>query len=111
MIYLTDTKEWLQPTVSGDLPAARGQHSAAVVGDHLVLYGGSSDFSAELMVCQKYFTDTFILNTGKELYLTDTVIYRLFVKGTLAEFAVSLWHALEALFVAMYRKYFKIYCW
>lgn len=63
-VYDTDTSEWLQPKVEGDIPAARGQHSAVTAGDRLVLFGGSSDFSLELMVCQKFHGDTFILNTA-----------------------------------------------
>lgn len=64
LFYFLETKEWLQPEVSGDLPKARGQHSVAVVGDKLVLYGGSSDFSPEVMACQKYYNDTYVLPIG-----------------------------------------------
>lgn len=60
-IFDTETKEWMQPAVSGDLPKPRGQHCVAVVGDQLVLYGGSSDFSAEVMACQKFYNDTYVL--------------------------------------------------
>ena len=43
----------------------RGQHSVAVAGDKLVLFGGSSDFRPELMVCQKFHGDLFTLDIGR----------------------------------------------
>ena len=61
----SETCEWLQPAVKGDLPVGRGQHSVAVAGDKLVLFGGSSDFRPELMVCQKFHGDLFTLDIGR----------------------------------------------
>lgn len=60
-IFDTETRQWLQPKASGDLPGARGQHSMAVAGNQLVLFGGSSEFSAETMTCQKFYVDTYVL--------------------------------------------------
>ena len=65
---IPDTNEWLQPGIKGDLPCARGQHSAVQAGDKLVLFGGSSEFSLELMVCQKFHGDVFIADVGKYKY-------------------------------------------
>ena len=45
--------------MSGDLPEGRGQHSVGIVGDKLVMYGGSSQFSSEIMMCMKFHGDTF----------------------------------------------------
>ena len=64
-IAFSETCEWLQPAVKGDLPVGRGQHSVAVAGDKLVLFGGSSDFSPDLMVCQKFHGDLFTLDIGR----------------------------------------------
>ncbi|KAL5004600.1 hypothetical protein ScPMuIL_018056 [Solemya velum] len=66
------TKEWLQPKVSGDIPPARGQHSVGVVGDSLVLYGGSGKFSPEIMQCQEFFSDVYILSTAEILEGSST---------------------------------------
>ncbi|XP_053389777.1 rab9 effector protein with kelch motifs-like [Mercenaria mercenaria] len=66
-IFDTETKEWLQPNVSGDIPEARGQHSVAVVGDQLVLYGGSSEINQEIMICQKFHGDTYVLRLADVL--------------------------------------------
>lgn len=63
-IFDTETKEWLQPTVQGDIPEARGQHSVVVAGDKLVLYGGSALFSPETMMCQKFYGDSYVLSIG-----------------------------------------------
>lgn len=71
-IFDTETKEWLQPKVTGDLPEGRGQHSVAVVGDKLVLYGGSGEFSPETMMCQKFFGDTYTLPVGDILKGSST---------------------------------------
>ena len=60
-----ETKEWMQPKVQGDMPESRGQHCVAVVGEQLVLYGGSSHFSPETMMCSKLYGDTFVLQKGK----------------------------------------------
>ncbi|GAB1606050.1 kelch domain-containing protein 1-like [Argonauta hians] len=61
-MHLLDLEKshWLQPSVSGDIPSARGQHSVGVCGDVLVLHGGSSQFDTTTMQCQKHFTDTYI---------------------------------------------------
>jgi len=60
----TDTFEWLQPKMAGDVPAARGQHSMVVIGNQVALYGGSSGYDAESMMCHKFFGDTFVFSTG-----------------------------------------------
>ncbi|XP_014788070.1 kelch domain-containing protein 1 [Octopus bimaculoides] len=61
-IHILDLEKnhWLQPTVFGDIPSARGQHSVVVCGDVLVVHGGSSQFDTTTMQCQKHFTDTYV---------------------------------------------------
>ncbi|KAH3781796.1 kelch domain-containing protein 1-like isoform X2 [Dreissena polymorpha] len=63
-VFDTETYQWLQPGVGGDVPAARGQHSVAVVRDNLVVFGGSSDYDPQTMSCQKLFSDTYTILTG-----------------------------------------------
>ncbi|XP_041364759.1 kelch domain-containing protein 1-like [Gigantopelta aegis] len=63
-IFDADTKQWLQPSVSGDVPSARGQHSAVVAGDSLVVCGGSANFSDEMMQCHNHFSDTYLVKTA-----------------------------------------------
>jgi len=60
-IFNTDTSEWLQPSASGSKPAARGVHTATLVGNQFVLYGGSSDFDGETMQCQEYYGDVHLI--------------------------------------------------
>nr|KAG5708616.1 hypothetical protein BaRGS_033037 [Batillaria attramentaria] len=62
-IFDTDTKEWLKPQLKGAAIAARGQHTAVVVGQQLVVFGGTGQFSPETMQCQEFYTDTFRINT------------------------------------------------
>lgn len=66
-VTVTDTSEWLQPSVSGSKPAARGVHTATLVGNQFVLYGGSSDFDEETMQCQEYYGDVHLIDKGKLL--------------------------------------------
>lgn len=67
-IFDTDTNEWLQPSTSGSIPHGRGVHTATLVGDQLVLYGGSSDFDGETMQCQEYHGDVYLI--AKEQFLS-----------------------------------------
>ena len=57
------TRQWLQPTVSGSVPDGRGVHTVTVVGENLVLFGGSSDFSN--MQCHKFYNDIYTLKIGE----------------------------------------------
>lgn len=57
------TGQWLQPSVNGEIPCARGQHSVGVCGDYLVLHGGSAQFDATSMQCKEYLVDTYIAKT------------------------------------------------
>ncbi|XP_050400202.1 kelch domain-containing protein 1 [Patella vulgata] len=61
-IFDTDSTEWLQPNIDGDLPCGRGQHSVVLAGDRVVLFGGSGSFNPEIMQCTEHFTDTYILD-------------------------------------------------
>ena len=60
-----DTHEWLQPSLSGNKPPARGVHTATLVGDQFILYGGSSDFDQETMQCQEYYGDVHLIEKGE----------------------------------------------
>lgn len=64
IVTVIDTFEWLQPSVCGKKPAARGVHTATLVGNQFVLYGGSSDFDEETMQCQEYYGDVHLINKG-----------------------------------------------
>lgn len=66
LFVFSETFQWFQPKVTGDIPEGRGQHSAAVVGDKLVLFGGSSQFNPEMMGCNKFYGDTYVLSTGMQ---------------------------------------------
>ena len=57
--------QWLQPAVQGTRPAARGVHSATVVGDQLVVFGGSAEFNPGMNQCLKYFNDVHTVPTSK----------------------------------------------
>lgn len=61
-IFDTETKQWLQPQLKDTAMSARGQHIAELIGQHLVVFGGTGQFSAETMQCQDFYTDTFIIN-------------------------------------------------
>ncbi|XP_052794960.1 rab9 effector protein with kelch motifs-like isoform X2 [Mya arenaria] len=63
-VFDTETYEWSQPKLNGEVPCARGQHSVAVVVGLLVLFGGSSDYDAENRMCRKFFGDTYTLQTA-----------------------------------------------
>ncbi|XP_078605037.1 kelch domain-containing protein 1-like [Branchiostoma floridae x Branchiostoma japonicum] len=74
-IFDTKTKEWLQPALHGTKPAPRGMHTATVVADQFVLFGGSSDVDPETMQCQKRYADLFCVPTeevlsGKSIQVT-----------------------------------------
>ncbi|CAG5120142.1 unnamed protein product, partial [Candidula unifasciata] len=60
-VFDIDLKEWVPVTIEGDKPAARGLHCAVAVGDSLFLFGGSGDFSPEIMQCQTFFTDAYLV--------------------------------------------------
>ena len=40
-------------------------HTATLVGDQFILYGGSSDFDEETMQCQEYYGDVHLIGKGK----------------------------------------------
>lgn len=69
-IFDTETNEWLQPSTSGNKPSGRGVHTATLVGDQFVLYGGSSDFDGKAMQCQEYYGDVHLI--AKEQLLSGT---------------------------------------
>lgn len=70
-----DTYEWLQPLTSGDKPAGRGVHTATLVGDQFILYGGSSDFDGQTMQCQEYYGDVHLIEKGKFVLYSSNAIY------------------------------------
>ncbi|XP_077989596.1 kelch domain-containing protein 1-like [Glandiceps talaboti] len=59
----TETKEWLQPTIKGSVPPSCGVHTATVVGQHFVIFGGSSDFDSATMQCREYYKDVYMCKT------------------------------------------------
>ena len=59
--------QWLQPAVQGAIPEARGVHTATVVGDQLVLFGGSAEFNPGMNQCLKYFNDLHFMSTGRRV--------------------------------------------
>ncbi|CAH1796061.1 unnamed protein product [Owenia fusiformis] len=59
----TETKEWLQPSMTGPLPSGRGLHSATRVGDYFVMFGGSANFNQETNECRQYFNDVYYVKT------------------------------------------------
>lgn len=72
---VSEAWQWLQPTVEGDLLTPRGVHTAAVVKNRLVVFGGSRDFDAETMQCETYLGDTYALDVGKWFNLEDFPFY------------------------------------
>ncbi|KAK3096994.1 hypothetical protein FSP39_005475, partial [Pinctada imbricata] len=72
-IFDLETQEWLQPKVTGDVPSGRGQHSVAVVGDCLILHGGTSNFNKEIMQCQEFHSDTYYINSVDEIFLPSHI--------------------------------------
>lgn len=65
-----DTKSWSPACVVGDSPAGRGLHSTVAVGNKLLLFGGSGNFSPETMQCQTFFSDAYVIDTGNLLSST-----------------------------------------
>ncbi|XP_014668880.1 PREDICTED: kelch domain-containing protein 1-like [Priapulus caudatus] len=63
-IFDIDTRQWLQPTVSGTVPVPRGMHTATACGEYLVVFGGASDLDHESQQCMTYHSETFLINTG-----------------------------------------------
>lgn len=62
-IFDLDAKEWYRATVKGKVPSGRGQQAVGVLGDELIMFGGTSNFSTEIMQCQNTHNDTLILKT------------------------------------------------
>lgn len=54
--------------VDGEPPTPRGLCTATVVGDQVLVFGGSSDFAPDTMQCLTYFAETYILKVG-ELFI------------------------------------------
>ncbi|XP_048738343.1 kelch domain-containing protein 1-like [Ostrea edulis] len=63
-MFNCESKSWSQVKQNGAVPEGRSQHSLGVVGDKVIMYGGTTDFSPEINACQKFFTDTHIFNAG-----------------------------------------------
>ncbi|KAL8577885.1 hypothetical protein ACOMHN_018690 [Nucella lapillus] len=62
-IYHCETGQWLQPRLDGAALTGRGQHVAVVVGETLVVFGGTGEFCADTMQCRRFFTETLIIST------------------------------------------------
>lgn len=62
----------------GTVPEGRSQHSLGLIGNSVIMFGGTADFCPETNACNKFFTDTYIFSTGKK---SNTAIsgMRLFV--------------------------------
>ena len=59
----SETREWLQPTVGGDVPPARAAHTTCVLADQLIMLGGSADFDSETG-CKTLYSDAYSITTG-----------------------------------------------
>ena len=64
-ICLPGNRKWVENKVTGDIPEARALHVASIIGDSLVVFGGSSVFNEHTMSSEKYFNDTFTMSLGK----------------------------------------------
>lgn len=62
-VFDSASRQWLQPELLGSPPGGRGLHTATVVGDRLVVYGGSSQFNRETMQCGVHHNDLYLLPT------------------------------------------------
>lgn len=71
MFVFTETMEWLQPEVLGDLPSPRGLHTTTLVGDRLLVFGGSSSFNTETMSCGDFHNDMYSISTGENKSLSQ----------------------------------------
>jgi len=69
----TTTNTWSQPISSGTRPAARSFHSATVVGNYMVIFGG-------LARDNKHFNDIHLFDTTKSMWLQPKE-----VKGSVRE--------------------------
>lgn len=59
-IYDHETKQWLQPEmVQANSPPSMGMHSLCVVGDKIILYGGTSHLDPVTNSCTHYYSDCF----------------------------------------------------
>lgn len=62
-IYDSEKGQWLQPRLEGVAMEARGQHVAVAVGKTLVMFGGTGEFCADTMQCNRFYTDTLLIST------------------------------------------------
>ena len=57
-IFISDTRKWSRPSVTGNIPPSRSAGSLVAIGTKLYLFGGLSHMSG-------WFDDTFVFDTGK----------------------------------------------
>ncbi|XP_061165639.1 kelch domain-containing protein 1-like [Saccostrea echinata] len=63
-VFDCESKTWTQVKQNGTVPEGRSQQSLGVIGDKVIMYGGTADFCPEINACQRFFTDTYTFNTG-----------------------------------------------
>ncbi|ESN98682.1 hypothetical protein HELRODRAFT_185029 [Helobdella robusta] len=67
-IFDSETLQWLQPIVNLDTNyTKRGVHTMNVVGDYIVMFGGSADFDAETVQCTTFLNDFYLLKKSDVL--------------------------------------------
>ena len=74
MFIISSAKRfWVQPKVEGCVPSGRGVHTATVVKDQFVIFGGSAEYSQETLQCSRYYNNIYAINTGMSVNLVDCV--------------------------------------
>jgi len=62
-MMLTVSKRWSRPPVSGDIPGARDGHSACVIRDKFLVFGGFEEgVSSKLCLCTVHTFGDFLVS-------------------------------------------------
>lgn len=59
------TLTWSKVTQQGDIPSFRYQHTAAVVDDHMILFGGQD---------KEYYNDVYSFDFGRPWFITPKIL-------------------------------------
>lgn len=64
-VFDSKTNQWLQPSLQNEseAPPAVGLHNMVIVGDNVVIFGGTSTLDPATGTCTKFFNDVFTLKS------------------------------------------------
>lgn len=64
-VFDCESFTWSNMKQGGTVPEGRSQHSLGVIGNSVIMFGGTADFCRETNACNKFFTDTYIFSTDE----------------------------------------------